>query len=199
MPPSEPTGPGAEVRLRLLQAAAELIPELGWNAVSTRVVARRAGVTPGVVHYHFASVQALLTQASLRVMRQVLSSLAPALSSAGSGDDALAGMLTALDDHDGADPTSLLFLEAYLAATRDADLRAELRRVLDEFRSGLAAWLDAQGAETPADTAAVLTAAVDGVLLHRALDPGLTSTAVTPVLRRLLHGPGTRTGRTEQR
>ncbi|MGY1721033.1 TetR/AcrR family transcriptional regulator [Blastococcus sp. SYSU DS0552] len=197
MAPSAPTAPSADVRLRLLQAAAELIPELGWNAVSTRVVARRAGVAPGLVHYHFASVQALLTQASLRAMRQVLSSLAPALSSAGPGEDGLAGLLAALDEHDGADPTSLLFLEAYLAATRDADLRAELGRVLDEFRGVLTSWLAAQGAEAPAATAAVLAAAVDGVLLHRAMDPGLTSTAVTPVLRRLLDGPGA--GRAGQR
>ncbi|MGY2067830.1 TetR/AcrR family transcriptional regulator [Blastococcus sp. SYSU DS0619] len=199
MGPFSPNEPGADVRLRLLQAAAELVPELGWNGVSTRTVARRAGVAPGLVHYHFASVQALLSQAALRVMRQVLSSLPPALSAAGSGDDALAGMLAALDDHDGTDPTSLLFVEAYLAATRDGDLRAELRRLLDEFRGALTTWLDARGTEAPADTAAVLTAAVDGILLHRALDPGLTSTAVTPVLRRLLDGSNPRTGRTEQR
>lgn len=46
---------GREVPQRLLAAAAELIPERGWTAVSTRVLAERAGVTPSVVHYHFSS------------------------------------------------------------------------------------------------------------------------------------------------
>lgn len=44
------TSPGAlrgqEVRQRLLRAAIELIGERGWSAVSTRVLAERAGVTP---------------------------------------------------------------------------------------------------------------------------------------------------------
>ncbi|MFD1052553.1 helix-turn-helix domain-containing protein, partial [Kibdelosporangium lantanae] len=37
---------GEEVRQRLLAAAVQLIPERGWSAVSTRVLAERAGVTP---------------------------------------------------------------------------------------------------------------------------------------------------------
>jgi len=48
---------GQAVRRRLLDAAAELIPELGWSGVSTRVLAERAAVTPGMVHYHFASLR----------------------------------------------------------------------------------------------------------------------------------------------
>jgi AcrR family transcriptional regulator len=55
---------GQEVRLRLLTAAAELIPERGWSAVSTRILAERAGVTPSVVHYHFSSIQDVSTSAA---------------------------------------------------------------------------------------------------------------------------------------
>ncbi|MGH3825157.1 MAG: helix-turn-helix domain-containing protein [Pseudonocardiaceae bacterium] len=49
---------GRDVRLQLLSTAAQLITELGWAAVSTRILAERAGVTPGLVHYHFTSLQA---------------------------------------------------------------------------------------------------------------------------------------------
>jgi AcrR family transcriptional regulator len=189
MRPSTSTERGTEVRERLLAAAAQLIPELGWHAVSTRVVAQRAGVAPGLVHYHFSSVQALMRQAAVVAIRQVLSALPPVLSAAEPADAALGAMLASLDDHSGTDPTSVLFAEAYLAATRDGELRAELSRLLDEFRGVLTSWLAAQGTKAPADTAAVLTAAVDGVMLHRTLHPGLTSAAVTPVLRRLLGDP----------
>lgn len=180
---------GAEVRQRLLAAAAQLIPELGWHAVSTRAVAQRAGVAPGLVHYHFTSVQALMRQAAVVAMRQVLSAIPPVLSTAESADAGLGAMLASLDDYSGTDPMSLLFAEAYLAATRDGELRAELSRLLDDVRGVLASWLAAKGAKAPADTAAVLVAAVDGVLLHRALHAGLTSAAVTPVLLRLLGDP----------
>jgi AcrR family transcriptional regulator len=60
------------VRDRLLAAAAELIAEKGWGAVSTRVLADRAGVGSGVVHYHFDSTQAVLVQASVGALRTAL-------------------------------------------------------------------------------------------------------------------------------
>ena len=41
---------GRDVRAHLLAAARELIGEVGWTGVSTRVVAERAGVRPGMVH-----------------------------------------------------------------------------------------------------------------------------------------------------
>ncbi|WP_288047924.1 helix-turn-helix domain-containing protein, partial [Nocardia sp.] len=47
---------GRATRERLLEAAVSLIGEVGWSGVSTRMVAQRAGVNAGVVHYHFASV-----------------------------------------------------------------------------------------------------------------------------------------------
>lgn len=177
---------GAEVRRRLMMAAAQLIPEVGWNAVSTRAVAERAGVGPGLVHYYFDSVQSLLRQAVVAVVGEVLSVFPPALSKTASADAALGDMLAALDDYDGTDTTSLLFVEAYLASTRDEELRMELSRMLEEFRGDLASWLAVHGTLAPADTAAVLVAAVDGVMLHRALNPGMTSSVVAPVLRRLL-------------
>ena len=184
---------GVEVRRRLLAAAAELIPLVGWRGVSTRVVAQKAGVAPGLVHYHFDSVQSLLRQAVLEVMGEVLAAVPPVLSGAESGEEALGQLLASFDDFDGTDSTSLLFLEAYLAATRDSQLRAELSGLLDEVRVALAAWLDAQGTPAPAATAAVLVAALDGVMLHRALQPAMTTGEIVPVLRRLLGDPGSGT------
>lgn len=177
---------GAEVRRRLLVAAAQLIPEVGWHAVSTRAVAERAGVGAGLVHYHFDSVQSLLRQAVVAVMGEVLSVFPPVLSETSSADAALMDMLAALDGYDGTDTTSLLFVEAYLASARDEQLRMELSRLLEGLRGDLTSWLAAQGTPAPADTAAVLAAAVDGVMLHRALNPKMTSSIVAPVLRRLL-------------
>lgn len=180
---------GVEVRRRLLAAAAELIPQLGWRGVSTRVVARRAGVAPGLVHYHFGSVPSLLRQTVVQVMGDVLAAVPPMLSEAESGDEALGRLLASFDDFDGTDPTSLLFVEAYLAATRDPQLRVELSRMLDEVRAAVAAWLDTRGTPAPAATAAVLVATLDGVMLHRALQPTMTPEEVAPVLRRLLGDP----------
>ncbi|MGH3981533.1 MAG: TetR/AcrR family transcriptional regulator [Pseudonocardiaceae bacterium] len=177
---------GREVRLRLLSAAAELIAELGWTAVSTRILAERAGVTPGLVHYHFPSLQALLRDAALGMISDLLSGIESIFDDARSLDRGVEMMLGSLDVYTGSDRTSLLFTETYLAAIRDETLRIELIALVDEFRRKLARWLSEHGAKTPDDTAAVLAAAIDGVMLHRALNPQLTSSAVTPVLRRLI-------------
>ncbi|MGH3925584.1 MAG: TetR/AcrR family transcriptional regulator, partial [Pseudonocardiaceae bacterium] len=166
---------GREVRRRLLTAATELIPELGWNGVSTRVLAERAGVTPGLVHYHFPSLAALLREAALGMMREVVAATTPGLATAATVDSGLELMLAALDAYTGTDPMSLLFIETYLAATRDETLRTELAGLLEQFRGALANWLAEHGQDNSQQAAAVLAAALDGVLLHRALNPELTS------------------------
>ena len=177
---------GREVRRKLLGAAVELITERGWTAVSTRVVAERAGVAPGLVHYHFSSVQALLSEAAVGAMREVGTALEPVLAQAGTPAAAMAALASALDPYTGDDPMSVLFVETYLAATRDPDLRAAVAEVVTDFRTRLATWLDGHGVTAPAATAAVVGAAIDGLVLQRALDPGLTAGTITPVLVRLV-------------
>ncbi|MGH3788816.1 MAG: TetR/AcrR family transcriptional regulator [Pseudonocardiaceae bacterium] len=177
---------GREVRLQLLSAAAELIAELGWNAVSTRILAERACVTPGLVHYHFPSVQALLRDAAVGMISDVLSAAEASFEDARTLDAGVGKLLGSLDAYTGTNPTSLLFFEACLAATRDETLRVELTALHEEFHQKLARWLGGHGVDTPLATASALAAAIDGVLLHRALDPELSSPAVAPALRKLV-------------
>jgi AcrR family transcriptional regulator len=184
---------GRQARERLLRVAAELIAERGWTAVSTRMVAERAGVAPGVVHYHFATLPALLRQAALGAMSAVVDQLGPVLAGASSAEEALEVLLGALDAYDGTDPVSLLFVEAYLAATRDDELRAALAGLIQAFRDQLADRLVERHVADPAATAAVLTAAIDGVMLHRAFAADLTAARVGPVLRRLITSGGAAT------
>ncbi|CAL9365844.1 HTH-type transcriptional regulator BetI [Nocardiopsis dassonvillei] len=176
-----------EVRERLLAAAAELIPERGWTGVSTRVLAERAGVGPGLVHYHFPSLRALLNEAALRAMTAVVHEGAARLPDA-TAEEGLDLLIGALDAYSGGDPASVLFTEAYLAAGRDEELRRALTGLLADFRTLLADWLRATGVPDPDATARVLAAAMDGLMLHRPLDPSLTAEAAVPVLRRLLAG-----------
>src|SRR4051794_34100044 len=59
-------------RERLMEAAAELIAELGWGRVTTRAVAERAGLPHGSVSYHFRGKQELLTDAALHAFQQTI-------------------------------------------------------------------------------------------------------------------------------
>lgn len=174
------------MRQRLLEAAAELIAERGWTAVSTRLVAERAGVAAGLVHYHFTSVQALLSAAAVGMMRQAAGAVGPALTQARTPAEAIRALVASLDEFTGTDPTSTVFIESYLAATRDTQLRDAVAGVIAEFRTELGRWLGEHGVPDPETTAAVLGSAIDGLVVQRALDPTLTAESIAPVLTRLL-------------
>ena len=108
------------------------------------------------------------------------------LAGAGSAEGVLTALLGMLDTYTGTDPMSVLFVEAYLAGTRDERLRQEFGAVMADLRRQLAERLAAGAVPDPDATAAVLSAAIDGVLLHRALPPWPDATATAAVLRRLL-------------
>ena len=78
---------GDQVRQQLLRTSVELIAERGWTAVSTRILAERAGVAPGLVHYHFASLRALLTEAALGATREAVAGLGVVLAQARTPQD----------------------------------------------------------------------------------------------------------------
>jgi AcrR family transcriptional regulator len=176
---------GRAVRERLLAAARELIGELGWSAVSTRVLAERAGVRSGLVHYHFESLQALLGHAALAEMEQMLEATTAILAQAASPADGIEAMLFDLDQYNGSDPASLLFIETYLAATRDRELHRRMSALLDGFRSSLTEALARSGHPAPESAASAVLTMFDGFVLHKGFDPGLAAARIAPLLRRI--------------
>lgn len=182
---------GVAVRSRLLQAAAELIGERGWHAVSTRMLAERAGVRPGLVHYHFASLSALLNAAAIASITDLLDESLQQLQGAPDLEAGLRGIAELLQPYSGDDPFSLLYLEAYLAAVRDPELKTELSRIVEDFRAALTDWLRANRQSEPDATARVLMATIDGLLLQRPMTSSTDPQAMETVLRRLLEQEST--------
>jgi AcrR family transcriptional regulator len=177
---------GRVVRQKLLGAAVELIPERGWTAVSTRVLAERAGVNPSVVHYHFPSLRELMNEAVRDLMRRMMAELESAFDDTASPAEAVRTIFGSVEDYSGDDPTSTVFIEAYLAATRDDQLREWIRAEIDGFTARLSALLARGGVPAPETTAAVLGGALDGLLLHRGLGAGRDTEQVVDVLLRLV-------------
>ncbi|MBB6345650.1 TetR/AcrR family transcriptional regulator [Nonomuraea muscovyensis] len=178
---------GRATRERLLRAAVSLIGEVGWSGVSTRMVAQRAGVNAGVVHYHFASVSDLLVAAGVGFARELLEQAGAELARRPSVPDGIDWLLRELSRYSGTDPASLLMAELFLAAGREPGLRDELGVLIIGFRSRVAGWLRAHGHGAQAEQAAVVIAALmDGLVLHRALDPALDPTTLAGPLRAML-------------
>ncbi|MBF6181182.1 TetR/AcrR family transcriptional regulator [Nocardia otitidiscaviarum] len=175
---------GRQTRARLMAAAVELIVERGWGAVTTRLVADRAGVRPGLVHYHFPSVTDLLIESALDVARAEFDAVMARLTEV-DGPEGMRRVLAAVGSYSATDPSMVALSEMMLAATRHQRLRDELGRFVAQARAGLTDWFRAQpGDADPEATAAAVLALLDGLVLHRLIDPTLAAVDVTgPLLR----------------
>ena len=64
-----------QVTARLMDAAEQLLYDVGYAGVTTRAVAEQAGVKHGLVHYYFGSMDELLTQTLERFVDQLAEAL----------------------------------------------------------------------------------------------------------------------------
>jgi AcrR family transcriptional regulator len=71
----EPTAARQQATTALLDAAEDLLYEVGYAGVSTRAVAEAAGVKHGAVHYYFGSMEELLTQTLERFVDRLAEAL----------------------------------------------------------------------------------------------------------------------------
>ncbi len=180
-------------RERLLVAAVELLAEAGWGGVTTRAVADRAGLNPALVHYHFRSVSALLREAAFRAMGSTFESAMLRLLEVEDPAAGLRGVFAALGE---LDPSSVEFragVEATVQAVRDPELNAQFHEMLTLFRSALAEKLVSAkqaghlgAAVDPEGGAIVLAAVLDGLVVHRLVDPDLDLAAATAAVFDLL-------------
>lgn len=122
------------------------------------------------VHCHFDSLADILRKAAIgEVTRFIDDQLDP--------DDSVADVENAdiwqaipLDVL-GTDTMPVLVVETYLAALRDSGLADLLSEQLDRYRGAMTAALARIGNPSPAATARVVHAAMDGLVLQKRLDP----------------------------
>jgi AcrR family transcriptional regulator len=177
---------GHATRAKILQATAELVAEAGWSGFSTRDIAARAGVTQGIVSYHWRSKDDLVRESALAASAQALAPAFDALERAPSVRAALEQMLELEELFREEPQLALLLFETMLQAGRDPQLRRALAEMMRDFRARLATALADQGAADSEATAAALTAALDGLFLHAAVDDRLDAQAAGAVLLRLV-------------
>jgi len=168
---------GAETRARLLNAAAELVAENGWDNVTTRQIARRAGVNQGLLHYHFETRERLLQAAFEAAVRETFSAPGAALVEGASLASTAAALVRGMRPTDESEPIALFSMEAIVRAARDAGVRQPMADVLTEFRRLVADRIESGQARgelsprlDPVGTATVLGALFDGLGMHLLID-----------------------------
>ena len=181
--PSQREQAAAEARTRILRAAAECIVRDGLAQVRMASIARTAGVSAGLLHYHFDTKELLFGEV-LRYSHEVSAELNQR-AMAGVGDDPAVRLSSFLDrclpsDDQRADEW-LLWQELALLCIRDphlAKVGAELygdlyATVAQIIRDGLAAGVfdTALDPQALAETAVALTDGLGARVLAR--DPNL--------------------------
>ena len=127
---------------RLLQAAAEVFAQKGYDNAGVAEIARRAGVTTGAIYSRYTGKAELLAA----TLTQCLPDEFDSLFADHAFDGQVADVLRTVGSHlvlRPASPRHGLLLEAFVAARRDPELAAAIRSALLERRAQLGEMLDA--------------------------------------------------------
>ncbi len=141
-------------------------------------MAARAGVNPGVVHYHFPSMEALLLEAATRAMVAAVQGPATVLLVEPRFVDAVAESLRLLGEMDVAGTEGRILTEIMVQAGRRPEVGRMMSEALAGYRAAVADRVrrDVAAGELPATVdpegmAQLMAALLDGVALHRYVDP----------------------------
>jgi AcrR family transcriptional regulator len=188
MTAAEPdSGPERSARERILHAACELIAERGIGGARIAQIAKAAGVSTALVHYHFHTREVLLSEtldyafdlaAAVR-LRPVEEDTAT-----GAGGSAARRLADAIEqslpDTEPGQREWQLWAELWLGAARDPSLRPIAAQMYARYRTWIAAAIAegvADGAFAPVDpgaTADLAMALIDGLGLRVLLrDPSM--------------------------
>ena len=178
------TPKGERRRYALVNAAAELLSEGGFEAVGHRAVARRAGLPLASTTYYFSSLEDLIAKAIQRIGEQEamhLQGRLAHLSRRRRGVEATADVLVDLlfgpttTEH--ISERLISRYELYVVCARHPALRELQRRIRRQRAKAVVEAIERSGRSVGSDRVAVLVCAVDGAVVAALVEEGETALA----------------------
>jgi DNA-binding transcriptional regulator YbjK len=168
-------------RRAIIDAAASLIPEVGVDGLTHRLVAARAGVPLGATTYYFATLDDLRITTLSHVAETTAECLRSWADAIRASEDVAATLAELTREYVADRPRALADTELYLAAIRRPELRPQARIWFD----GLVALLSERSGVAAATAAAYL---VDGAIIRalsdeRPLEVAALATSLGALLR----------------
>jgi DNA-binding transcriptional regulator YbjK len=179
-------------RTEILDAALQVLAELGMRGLTHRAVDAAAGIAPGSTSYYFRSRSALVTGCVERLVEIDMAVDAPRVDAAppASLADVLVGVAVAMATLQR--DRTLARYELSLAAVREPELRTAMVAGGDTIRRLGARALAGAGAPDPAAAAEELAALLDGLVLTALVrgphDPGALAEWARGPIERALQG-----------
>lgn len=200
-PASRPAGPartarGERRRRRLVDAAADLLEQEGFEAISHRAVAARAGLPLAATTYYFRSLDDLIAAALAQLGGSFVARAAELVASYRPGPRTPENVARTVVDlvaggGEVVDPARLLTVyERYVQAGRHPHLRPVVRAWTDQLAELVGVVLERAGYPAERPLARTLVALVDGLLLDALIEgrhdtPARAAEALSALLRRL--------------
>ncbi len=184
----------AERREQIVEGLLEVMAKDGYERATIVAIGKAAGLTPGLVHYHFASKQEVLVALIARLSAQVDARYRARVESATTPLERLHAFIDAhLALGKDADPRAVVAWNVVGAeAVRQPEVRAlyrkELARSLAEMGALVGACLEAVGrsGDEADDVAAALVSAIEGAYRIASAAPrGLPRGFAAPMVRRM--------------
>ncbi|MCB9681036.1 MAG: TetR family transcriptional regulator [Alphaproteobacteria bacterium] len=163
-------------RAQIVDAFRTVLVDVGYDAATIARIARAAGLTPGLVHYHFAhkaEILGALVDGIVTGLRARVDHALAAASTPVDRVDALADALLAVDPAAADLSTPSAWAAIGAEATRRDDVRAVYARWIVALRDTFADALRDAGDPDPAAGAVVATALVEGLYGLAAAAPGV--------------------------
>jgi len=186
---------------RIVEAMRRSVAARGAAGATFDHVAREAGVSRGLLHYHFGTKERLLAEVVRRDAEIRIGALGAALSDARTADDFIDALVRSLEELIERDPAFVVLMyELFTLSRRNDEIAAELAALCRQTRADLAASLKAKQDEgvvrlgdEPEAVAGVLFALADGLalrfLIEPDLDPRPTLAAAVAAARTLIADP----------
>jgi AcrR family transcriptional regulator len=174
-----PMRDGDATRARLVDAAAQVFSERGYDGAGVQEIARRAGLTTGAIYGRFAGKAELLREAIESRSTDELDELFNQHRFEGHVSDVIrvAGAHLVERCDEAAHTGNALLLEAFVAARRDPEIRIAVKDLLEERAARLADIVEAAKSDGSIDPDVDTDAAVRfchavglGFLLYDALE-----------------------------
>ena len=189
-----------EASARIVEAMRRSVAARGAAGSTFDQVAREAGVSRGLLHYHFGTKEKLLAEV-VRDAEIRLEHLGSDLANAGTVAEVIAALVHSLEDLVERDPGFVaLMFELFTSGRRNPEIAAEfaaLQRVTREHVARLLAAREREGAirltDEPEVVAAVLLSLADGLAMRLLGEPDhdhrATLDAATAAARALIAEP----------
>jgi AcrR family transcriptional regulator len=164
---------------RIVDAMRASVASRGVAGSTFDHVAREAGVSRGLLHYHFATKEKLLAEVVRRDCDIRLGALDAALAPAAGADELVEALVRSLEDIVERDPAFIaLVFELFTCARRNAEIAVEMGELMRRIREHVARLLadkEREGAiklgAEPAAVATVLLSLADGLAMRMLSEP----------------------------